>query len=130
MLKNYLLVALRNLLRDKSYSAINIVGLAIGLACFVLISLSIRDELSYDRFHEKADRIHLILRETRSGGQRQIVPKTSGKLHEVLSNEFPEVELASRVVTGVVAVHHEELVFRKTLALVDPPVFDISLSHL
>ena len=53
MLRNYLTVALRHLLRHKLYSAINISGLAIGMACCILILLSVRHELSYDRFHRR-----------------------------------------------------------------------------
>lgn len=76
MLRNYLLVALRNLMRHRAYSFINIVGLAVGIACCLLILLFVQDELNYDRFHDKADRIYDILRETRSEGQKQIVPRT------------------------------------------------------
>jgi len=54
MIKNYIKVALRNLVKYKSYSFINIVGLAIGLACSILIAMFVFDELSYDKFHEKA----------------------------------------------------------------------------
>jgi putative ABC transport system permease protein len=60
MLKNYLLVTVRNLFRNKFYSLINIFGLATGIACFILITLFIQDELSYDRFHSKADRIYRV----------------------------------------------------------------------
>ena len=58
MFKNYLKIAVRNLKRHKGYSFINVFGLAIGAACFVLILLFVQDELSYDRYHEKADRIY------------------------------------------------------------------------
>ena len=125
MLRNYLQVAVRNLMRNKAYSFINIVGLATGLACCLLIFLFIQDELSYDRFHTKADRIYLILRETRTEGQPQIVPRTSGKLHDVLANEFPGVELASRVIIDGVAVEYENRGFRKQFVLVDPAYFQI-----
>ena len=60
MLKNYLKIALRNLLKHKGYSLINILGLAIGLACCMLIILFVRQELSYDSFHEKAEQIHRL----------------------------------------------------------------------
>ena len=61
MLKNYLKVAVRNLRRWKGYAAINVFGLATGLACFVLIALFVHDELSYDRYHTKADRIYRMV---------------------------------------------------------------------
>ncbi|MCK4346144.1 MAG: ABC transporter permease, partial [Bacteroidales bacterium] len=60
MLKNYIKIALRNLLRNKLYSILNIIGLAIGIACCILIMLYVQDELSFDRFHEKADRIYRV----------------------------------------------------------------------
>jgi putative ABC transport system permease protein len=63
MLSNYLKVALRNLLRHKGYSFINVFGLAIGMACCVLILLYVQDELSYDRYHEKANRIYRLSRQ-------------------------------------------------------------------
>lgn len=61
MFKNYLKVALRNLTKHKGYSFINIVGLAIGVACFVLIMLFVQDERSYDRYHSNADRTYRIV---------------------------------------------------------------------
>ena len=61
MLKNYFKVAVRNLRRWKGYAAINVFGLATGLACFVLIALFVHDELSYDRYHAKADRIYRMV---------------------------------------------------------------------
>ena len=57
MLKNYILITVRNLKKYKIYSFINILGLTIGMTCAILISLLIQFELSYDRYHEKADRI-------------------------------------------------------------------------
>ena len=58
MFKNYMKIALRNLLKFKVYSFINISGLAIGMACCVLILLYVQDELSYDKYHQNADRIY------------------------------------------------------------------------
>lgn len=60
MFRNYLNVALRNIVRHKVHSSINVFGLAIGLASFVLIFLYVTDELSYDRYHEKADRTYRV----------------------------------------------------------------------
>ena len=60
MIRNYLKIAWRNLWRSKGFSFINITGLAAGLACFIIIALYVADELSYDRYHEKADRIYRI----------------------------------------------------------------------
>lgn len=61
MLKNYLIIAWRNFLKHKSFSLINIAGLAVGLACFILIMLYVQYELSFDRYHEKAERIYRVV---------------------------------------------------------------------
>ena len=60
MISNYFKVALRYLMRNKGYTVINILGLAIGITCCVLIMLFVRSEWSYDRFHSKADRIYRV----------------------------------------------------------------------
>ncbi len=61
MFKNYLIIALRNLSRNKSYAFINIAGLSIGLACSMLIILYVKDEVSYDRFHANVEKIYRIV---------------------------------------------------------------------
>ena len=60
MLKNYLKIALRNLLKQKVYSGINIFGLAVGMACCLLILAFVHNEWSYDAFHEEADAIYRV----------------------------------------------------------------------
>ena len=68
MLRNYLKIAWRNLVNNKTFSFINIVGLAIGLACFILIALYVLDELSFDRHNRKADRIYRVNSDIKFGG--------------------------------------------------------------
>ncbi|MFC2167513.1 ABC transporter permease [Acidobacteriota bacterium] len=68
MFKNYIKVAVRNILKHKGYSLLNIFGLAVGMACCLLILVYIKDELSYDRYHEKADRIFRVIEEVRLEG--------------------------------------------------------------
>ena len=63
MLRNYILVAIRNLKRNKVYSFINIAGLSIGLACCMLIVLYMMDEVSFDKFHKKGDQIYRLTRD-------------------------------------------------------------------
>ena len=97
MLSNYLKTAVRNLLKYKGFSFINIAGLGIGLACCLLIFLFVQDEMSYDRYHEKADRIYragfdAVLNNNASSG---VV--SCGPLAPALVAEFPEVEAATRV---------------------------------
>ncbi len=61
MIKNYMKIVLRNTLKYKSYSLINIAGLGIGIACALFILLWVQDELSYDRYHKNADRIYRLV---------------------------------------------------------------------
>lgn len=97
MFKNYIIVAFRNVLHHKAYSAINIAGLAIGMACCILIAQYIRFEMSYDQFHAKADRIYRVVRETRStGGSPSFGMGTSGNLGPALAESYPEIEYAVR----------------------------------
>jgi putative ABC transport system permease protein len=92
MLQNYLKIALRNLLKNKGFSAINIFGLAVGIACCLLITLYVTDELSFDRFHEKADRIYRPNLEVKFGGTEQSVATTSDMLGPTLKKDYPQVE--------------------------------------
>ena len=94
MFTNYLKVALRQLIRHKGYSFINIIGLTIGMACFILIGLWVQDELSFDRFHEKKDRIFRILNKTESG---DLIPSPTYALAPALKSLYPEIEEFSRV---------------------------------
>jgi len=90
MFKNYWKVAFRNMRRQKGYSFINISGLAIGMACAVLILLWVRDELSYDRFHKNADNIYRVIIEWKENSVRS--PKTMGLLAPAIIAEIPEIK--------------------------------------
>jgi putative ABC transport system permease protein len=95
MLRNYLVLALRNLGRHPGYAFINVAGLAMGVACCILILLFVRDELSYDRFNEKADRIvRTTLFIPQLDRHIEVTPTIVGPLFE---RSFPEVETSVRV---------------------------------
>ncbi len=96
MLKNYLKIAVRNLLKHKAYSFINLAGLAIGMACCVLMLLFIHEELSYDRFHQNAERIYRVGNEGQFGNEIWKGARTSHPLGPTLAAEFPEVQQAVR----------------------------------
>jgi len=91
MLKNYLKIAFRNLSRQKVFSLINIVGMAIGLACGILLSLWIFDELSYDKFHENGENIYRVLENQSYSSQNMQVAVTPAPLAESIKGDFPEV---------------------------------------
>ena len=97
MFKNYFKVAWRNLLRNRAFSAINIIGLSIGLASCMLISLYVLDELSFDRYNEKADQIvRVIFKGTMQGGkinEAHVMPPTA----QALKADYPEVLDATRI---------------------------------
>jgi putative ABC transport system permease protein len=91
MFKNYLKTALRNLLRNKAYSFINISGLAIGLACALAIGLFIADEYSYDRFHPNAKNIYRVVQQQNQAGETYNVACSPGPMAKALKADFPEV---------------------------------------
>src|SRR3954465_1866071 len=97
MLRNYLTIALRNLLRHKAFSLINITGLTIGMTCCFLILLFVQHELSYDRFHEKADRIYRVTYEPKFAGIPRplaVLPPPAGPL---MPGYFPEIAASARL---------------------------------
>lgn len=97
MIKNYFKIALRNLLRNKGFSAINILGLAIGMASAILILLWIQNEMSHDRFHEKKDRLYVANNRDKINGETLAYSITAKPLAGALKQEYPEVEDAVRI---------------------------------
>jgi putative ABC transport system permease protein len=96
MLKNYLTAAVRNLLRHKAYSIINIAGLSVGMACTILILLGGQYELSYDRYHENADRIYRLGADIEIGEMRGRYAVSSMPIGPTLQRDYPEVLAAVR----------------------------------
>jgi len=100
MLNNYFRTGLRSILRHKGYSALNMMGLAVGLAVCILIFLWVQDELSYDRFHVNADRIfRLIEFEDLSSGEVLVFTQQGPELAAALKSDFPEIEESTRFYT-------------------------------
>lgn len=96
MLKNYLKIALRNLKKNAVYSSINIAGLAAGMACCILITLYVLHELSYDKFHQNADRIFRVRLDLDLNGVLYQEPSIPFPAAEALARDFPEVERSMR----------------------------------
>ena len=124
MIKNYLTVAIRNLMRHKLYTSINVLGLAIGLACGILIVLYIQQEFAIDRTHTLGDRIYKVIREQRGSTQTSYTEGTSGALGPVLEETFPEIETTVRIWRWTVSVQYGERKDRYLLALVDDIFLD------
>jgi ABC-type antimicrobial peptide transport system permease subunit len=97
MVRNFLKIALRNLLKNKGFSAINILGLAVGMASAILIILWIQYEVSYDQFHAKKGRIYEAWNKDTFSGKLQCWNTTPKIFARTVEKEFPEVEMATRV---------------------------------
>ena len=97
MLKNLLLVALRNLKKDKWYSLLNVIGLTIGITFSLFLIFYITDELSYDRYNEKADRIYRINSYIQEKDKATNWAITQEPLARTLKKDFPEVEESGRL---------------------------------
>ena len=99
MIRNYVKIAIRNIKRHKIYSLINIAGLTVGTACFMLLILYVQYERSFDTFHENAERIFRIIR-NQPGHKyrgRDFTAQTPGPLAQTLAEEYPEVEQATKL---------------------------------
>ena len=114
MLKNYFKIAWRNLLRHKVYSAINIMGLAIGIAACILIFLFVRDELTYEDHFDKADRIYRITNDINLQGQTDKFALTPFPLADALKKDYPVIEGITRVMPiGKQTVWYEDKAFNE-----------------
>jgi putative ABC transport system permease protein len=112
MFKNYLKVALRNILKHKFFAAINITGLVIGMTCCLLIFVYIKDETSYDNFHSNADQLYRVALHGRIGGQEIYTISSNPKLADAMQTEIPGIEHATRIdERGEVVMKFEEKVF-------------------
>jgi putative ABC transport system permease protein len=128
MFRNYLKVALRNLWKNKGYSAINIVGLAVGLATCLVIVLFVWDELSYDRFHEKADRIYRINSDIKFGGSDMTLTVSSDPMGATLKKDNPQVEQYARIYASSgskLLKKGDSYLNEQSIAYVDSTFFDV-----
>lgn len=125
MLSNYWKVALRYLLRYKGYTAINILGLSVGIACCLLIMLFVRSELSYDRWHSKADRIYRAWVDEKDEGKDFINTVTPIPMGPALQANLPPVESACRVYNFNSLVKNAGAGFSESVHMADASLFSI-----
>jgi putative ABC transport system permease protein len=113
MFQNYLKLAVRNIMKYKFFSAINILGMSIGIAACLLLTLYVVDELSYDRFHTDADRIYQVGLHGKIGGQDIMTSTTCPPMAEALVKEVPGVDEATRIANfwGAPSMKYEDKVF-------------------
>ncbi len=126
MLKNYLIVSIRNLIRQKGYSAINIAGLAVGFICFTFILLWVTDELNYDQFHSDKEKIFIVMDNQTYDGKTYTFTAVPGLLSQAVRNEVPEVEFAATVNwNSDFLCTHEETSFNESGFYAEPDFFRI-----
>jgi putative ABC transport system permease protein len=123
MLKNYVLVALRNFRRRLGFASINIVGLGVGIACCAVIALYVWGELSYDRFHEDADQIYRIESDWGTGFS---LPATNWRFVEALRTDRPDLTSVALVRSTNQVIRREGMMFREPAVLyAEPTFFDV-----
>ncbi len=135
MLRNYFKIALRNIIHNRVYSAINIFGLALGVACCLLLTLYIQDEISYDKHHERVDDLYRIVTNFQSDVGFNKVGSVSPPIAMTLKDEVPEIETAVRVVNPIgvsqsLIRYQENLFYEKNGLLADSTLFDVFTYNL
>jgi len=129
MFKQYLLLTWRNLKRQKIYAFLNIAGLAIGMACFIIIMLWVQHEMSYDRHNEHYKNLYRVGIDIKIGDQEGKGDTTSGAMAQHLVDDYPEVLAAARIYKGINKcvsyiegdVHHTE----NRVFYADSTIFDL-----
>ena len=127
MFRNYIKIALRNILRQKVYSFINISGLAVGMAVCIIILMWIHTEITYDRFNENLDDIYLVTNYTMFGERRSFGTGNVPAIGPALKAEYPEIINSVRLNNS----HAEYLLtynkksFKERIKFADPPIFEM-----
>jgi len=127
MFKNYFKIAYRNILKQKTYSIINIFGLAIGLSACILVGLFIWQDLNYDNYHDNGDNIYRVsLKATLPGGTLHMA-QTSAPVAPNLEQNFPEIEKISRIYfsSNDLITYEEKKFYEEEIIFADEDFFDI-----
>jgi putative ABC transport system permease protein len=128
MFKNYLTIIIRNISKSRLYSFINLIGLAIGMTCTILILMWTQDELSYDSFHDKSDQIYRIVQDQINSSGVFKLAATPAPLAETCKEEFPEVinYVRIRPINGKVLLKiRGKQVYEDGFGYADPSIFEI-----
>jgi len=130
MFRNYLIISFRNTLKNKWFSLLNIAGLAVGMACFILILMFVQFETSFDRFHERSDRIYRVIsRDTK--GQPDVTEFSDHSpelLAGALAADFPEITRATRIresFTDKAILQYQDKIFYQIGIFADPEFLKI-----
>ena len=123
MFRNYFKVATRNILKHKFYAVINVLGLAIGMTCCLLIFLYVQHELSYDSFHTKADRIYRIVTDIKTPTEVINEDATSSPMAAYMKSDFPEVEDIVRIDDAQFLLQTDDKTFEEDEAMLADSTF-------
>jgi putative ABC transport system permease protein len=127
MIKNYLKTAFRSLQKNRAFTAINILGLALGLCACLLIIFYVNDELSYDRYNVNADRIYRVNEDLKLGNNRVQYAVCMPPLAQALKNDYPEIENTVRLKAGggMHVKKGNENILEYNMLFADPSIFDV-----
>ncbi|MFC1492711.1 ABC transporter permease [candidate division KSB1 bacterium] len=127
MYRNYLKIALRNIKRQKSYSLINISGLAVGLACCILMLLWVNEELNFDMFHENANELARVITKTSSSNEVIETVRSAPAAGGVLVDRFPDIVNFTRYryFAGQMLGYEEKAYLNDYMAVADPSFFEM-----
>lgn len=129
MIRNYFKIALRNIRRNATYSILNVLGMAIGMACALLIILWIKDEWSYDRHFRNADHLYRVIEKQRpEGGEEKMYAPSPSPLSTALKAQFTEIIRATRFVQTPLTLKKGEENIEENVTVVDPDfltMFDV-----
>lgn len=130
MIRNHLTVAFRNIRKHRVFSLINITGLALSLTAFWIIALYVADELSYDRYHERADQIYRLASHAKWESGSFDITGTSASLAPALKREFPEIEQTVRIdPEGGGVIRYQDQIFKEQNILVTDSSFFNVFTH-
>ncbi|GEO09219.1 ABC transporter permease [Segetibacter aerophilus] len=131
MFKNYLKQTWRSITKNKTYSALNIIGLSAGLTCFAFIALWVTDEISYDKFNTNYDRIFRLISTTKTETGTTESAVSSAPMAKALKNDYAEVENTVRLkMREEIITHENQQVLQPGILLTDPSFFDVFTYHL
>jgi putative ABC transport system permease protein len=129
MLMNHLKIALRTVTKHKGYTAINLFGLAVGIACFIIIVLFVRDELSYDQYHRDSDRIYRVVVDRFQAGSTEARILTPAALGLAIGREIPEIAQTTRLVPSILGkltlTNENNTISRDSYLMVDSSFFNV-----
>jgi putative ABC transport system permease protein len=127
MIRNFIKTAFRNLIKNKGFTAINVLGLALGLATCLLIVFYVFDELSYDRYNEKAARIYRLNNNIKFGGNENAYSESPAPTAAALKGDFPEIEQVTRFRQGGgnLVKKGNQNIQEDNMVYADPAIFDV-----